>query len=200
MDRTAFLAVALLVSAGVAGCSQSEKSAPTAAATTMPAAPATAQAASPADAVREFLEAVRLGDDAKAQGMLTELAQKKTTEMNMVVAPPGSDTAKYEVGAMQMAEDGTARVASVWSDLDHEGKRRTDKITWILRQESSQWRIVGMATQIMPDQGPVVLNFENPQAMLEKQRQAEQAVARRAADAQQLQAAKPEDPFQTERK
>jgi hypothetical protein len=199
MDRTAFLAVALLVSAGVTGCGQSESNAPTAAAPTSEAT-ATAQAAGPADAVHEFLEAVRLGDDAKAQGMLTELAQKKTTEMNMVVAPPGSDTAKFEVGAMQMAEDGTARVASVWSDLDHEGKRRTDQITWILRQENSQWRIVGMATQIMPDQGPVVLNFENPQELLEKQRQAEEAAARREAETQQLQAAKPQDPFQTERK
>jgi hypothetical protein len=199
MERTAFLAAALLVFAGLTGCGQSESNPPTAAAP-ISEATATAQAASPADAVREFLEAVRLGDDTKAQSMLTALARKKTTEMNMVVAPPGSDTAKYEVGAMQMAEDGTARVASVWSDLDHEGKRRTDEITWILRQEDNQWRIVGMATRIMPEQGPVVLNFEKPQEMLAAQRQAEEAAARREADAQQLQAAKPQDPFQAERK
>ena len=192
MERNAFWAALMVVAAGLIGCSSSASS--------TPEATETAEApAGPDQSVYEFLQAVRQGDDTKAQGMLTTLAQKKTTEMDMVVAPPGSDTAKFEVGASEISGDGTARVASVWSDLDHEGKRRTDQITWVLKQENSHWRIAGMATKIFPDQGPVMLNFENPQEMLDTQRQAEEAATRRAADEQQLQATKPQDPFQTER-
>ncbi len=52
----------------------------------------------PAEAVFTFLEAVRTGDDAKANEMLTQLAREKTSEIDMVVAPPGSETASFEVG------------------------------------------------------------------------------------------------------
>lgn len=195
MERTVLWGGMLLVAASLVGCGSSEATPPTADAAATPA-----PAGGPETAVHSFLEAVRLGDDTKAQEMLTQLARQKTSEMDMVVAPPGSDTAKFEVGTVEVGTDGIARVDSVWSDLDHEGKRRTDQIKWLLRQESGQWRIAGMATKIFPDQNAVVLNFENPQEMLDKQRQAEEEAARRTTTDEQLQATKPQDPFQAERK
>lgn len=153
----------------------------------------------PAEAVFTFLEAVRQGNDEQAGGMLTQLAQEKTAEMNMVVAPPGSDTASFEVGEVENVSDDSVHVASVWTDVDHEGNHRTDEITWILKRESSGWRIAGMATKIFPDQEPVALNFENPQEMLDKQQLAEEE-ARRRAGSQSLEARKSEDPFQSERR
>jgi hypothetical protein len=149
----------------------------------------------PADAVQSFLEAVRLGNDDVAGKMLTRLAQQKTAEMEMVVAPPGSDTATFKLGKVEKVGSDGARVDSEWTDLDHDGNKRTDIITWILRLENDEWRIAGMATKIFQDQDPVVLNFENPQEMLDKQQAAEEEAIERAND-QSQQARKPTDPFQ----
>ncbi len=196
MEWTCKWASCALLLGTLVGCSSGSGDAPTASV----AGDATSQAVNvsaktPAEAVQSFLEAVRLGNDNVAGGMLTKLAQQKTAEMEMVVAPPGSDTATFKLGKVeQVGEDG-AQVDSEWTDLDHEGNKRTDYITWILRLEDNQWRIAGMATKIFQDQEPVVLNFENPQEMLEKQQSAEEEAMKRAND-QSQEARKPEDPFQ----
>ncbi len=136
----------------------------------------------PAAAVAEFLEAVRTGDDEKAARMLTETARTKTAEMNMEVAPPGSDTASFEVGQVEYLgenRDG-ARVASTWSDLDENSKRRSDQITWMLRREPQGWRIAGVAATIFEGEPPLLLNFEDPEEMLRKQRWVQEETRRRA--------------------
>ena len=196
MERKCMWAAWALLLGGVVGCGSGSGDAPT---TSIKADDSTsavaAPAASPDEAVQSFLEAVRLGNDEVAGSMLTKLAQEKTSEMEMVVAPPGSDTATFRVGKVEKVGSDGAQVDSEWTDLDHEGNKRTDNITWILRQEAGQWRIAGMATKIFQDQEPVVLNFENPQEMLEKQQVAEEEAMRRANE-QSLEARKPEDPFQ----
>jgi hypothetical protein len=134
--------------------------------------------ATPEGLIGEFLEAVRTGDDDKASRLLTPLARKKTAEMEMVVAPPGSDTAKFKV--LEVEIDGQeAHVSSDWIDLDGNGQPHTDRIVWFLRKEADGWRIFGMATRVFPDLAPIVLNFEEPQDMLRKQQQAEEEIARR---------------------
>jgi hypothetical protein len=154
--------------------------------------------AGPDGVIAEFLEAVRVGDDTKAAHLLTPLARKKTTEMEMVVAPPGSETAKFHVQGVEMVESG-AHVTADWTDLDSDGRPHTDRIIWILRKEGEGWRIAGMATQVFADQKPLVLNFEDPADMLLKQQQAEEEIARR--DRQQEPQAKnlPETPAGTVR-
>jgi hypothetical protein len=137
----------------------------------------------PDDAVREFLEAVRTGDDAKAAKMLTPVARAKTAELHMVVAPPGSPTAKFDVTEFEMVAEDGAHVASTWSDVDEDGNRHADQILWILRKETEGWRVAGMATKIFEDELPIILNFEDPQDMLRKQKLAEEEMARRATAA-----------------
>ena len=144
----------------------------------------------PGKAVDEFLAAVRTADDEKASMMLTDTARKKTKEMNVVVAPPGSPTASYRVGETEMVEEG-ARVRSFWTDLGEDGKHHTDEIIWFLRQDPEGWRIAGMAMQIFPDQKPLLLNFEDPADMMRKQKLAEEEMARRGGGGGDLEAKKP---------
>jgi hypothetical protein len=126
----------------------------------------------------EFLEAIRQGNDVKASSLLTTTARQKTKEMEMAVAPPGSDTASFQILAVEIEGD-EAQVGTDWTDVDVEGQKRTDRIVWLLRKEEAGWRIHGMATRVLADMPPVILNFEDPADMLVKQRQAEEEIARR---------------------
>jgi hypothetical protein len=142
---------------------------------------------SPEALTTAFLEAVRTGDDKTAATLLTPAARQKTAEQEMVVAPPGSQTARFAIRDVQMV-DGGAHVASDWSDVGTDGHMHTDRIVWILRKEPIGWRIAGMASKIFPDRPPVVLNFEDPEDMMRQQQAAEAEMARR--DATQNPAAK----------
>ncbi len=192
------LAWIAVLSLGLIGCSESQPTGEAGGAQASANQAAQPDSSSPAGAVHVFLESVRLGDDAKAGGMLTLLAQQKTAELDMVVAPPGSDTASFKIGETALDGKGSAHVASAWTDMNHEGQKRTDQITWILKEEKTGWRIAGMATRLAPGQAPVILNFENPAEMLEKQRLAEER-AYQQAEEQKLQARAPEDPFQSKK-
>lgn len=134
----------------------------------------------PEKTVAAFLEAVRVGNDEQASLMLSPLARQRTAERDLVVAPPGSETAKFQVGEVELAGENAAHVASSWTDIDETGQPHTDQIVWILRRESEGWRIAGMGTKLFPDQPPLFLNFEDPDDMLRKQQLAEQEMRRRA--------------------
>ena len=89
----------------------------------------------------------------------------------MVVAPPGSPTAKFAVGKVEYVtpqKDG-AHVVCSWSDVDAEGQTRTDQIIWVLRKEIEGWRIAGMVMRVYADEPPLIYNFEDPEDMLRKQ-------------------------------
>jgi len=152
---------------------------------------ASARLSGPAAAVFDFLEAVRTGNDQKTAEMLTATARTKTAEMNMEVAPPGSDTASFEVGEVKYLSEGRASVACKWSDGD-EGQTRTDEITWILREEKAGWRVGGMVATL-PGMSPTFLNFEDPREMLRQQQLLQEEMRRRTAEAQS-QAQRPEGP------
>src|SRR5258708_2374901 len=109
--RKARVTVPLCGSLAGWGCNQSSSFNPNR--NQQAAAPAVVQA-TPDRIVAEFLEAVRIGDDKKAADMLTPLAQQKTADMQMVVAPPGSDTAKFQVQDVELIGDG-AQVATDWT-------------------------------------------------------------------------------------
>lgn len=147
--------------------------------------------------VFNFLEAVRIGDDKTAAEMLTPLAREKTEELDMVVAPPGSDTASFEVGEVEMVAEDGAHVASVWRDIDEDGETQADEIVWMLRREFDGWRIAGMATKLFEDELPLLLNFEDPEDMIRKQQMLEEEMVRRAQ--QQLMQANQQDEGEVQR-
>lgn len=147
----------------------------------------------PDQAVFKFLEAVRTGDEKLADSMLTPLARQKTQEMEMVVAPPGSETASFEINGVEMIADDGAHVSCSWSDIDDSGERHSDTILWMVRREFDGWRIAGMATTVFADQPPLFLNFEDPEDMLRKQQMLQAEIERRSQPAE-LQASQPETP------
>ena len=155
----------------LAGCSKTEGPAPGNAATeqreeirvgTSVDPRTVAQSDTPAAAVGTFLQAVRAGNDQVAAAMLTSTARKKTAEMNMAIAPPGSDTAQFEVGEVSLINDNAAQVSSKWSDLDHNAQRQSDSIIWVVKHEPEGWRVSGVAA-------PLVLDFEKPEEMMRRQ-------------------------------
>lgn len=141
----------------------------------------------PDKAVFAFLEAVRTGDDVKADEMLTELAREAIAEEKMEVAPPGSETASFEVKEVEMispeeseSDDEIAHVASTWTDIGDDGEPRTDEIIWVLKEGNDGWRIAGMATKVFDDLPPVILDFEDPKDMQRKQEEIDKEMERRA--------------------
>lgn len=152
-----------------------------------------------AGVVRDFLQAIKSGDETVSNELLTPLARQKTAELDMAVAPMGSETASFSVGEVELPEEGDgelAHVASKWTDIDDDGAQRTDEILWVLRREREGWRIGGMATKIFEDQPPLLLDFEDPVDMRRKQQLAEAELERRARQAAADQAGEPTEVIQ----
>ncbi|MCE9608066.1 MAG: hypothetical protein K8U03_24535 [Planctomycetia bacterium] len=159
--------------AALTGCSKSEEQA------AAPAAQPAVVQASPQTVVGEFLEAVRIGNDKVAESKLTDLAREKTRKMDLMVAPPGSPTAKFEVGGVEVVEQGQlAYVESRWTDVGADGKPEVNEFVWAMRMDNGNWRIGGVATQPYPNMPFLQLDFENPEEMLKQTQLAEQEYQR----------------------
>ena len=181
-SNTRMLLSVFLVAA-IIGCGGSGDSTPADSAGEGSDQAASAKMAEPDVAVAEFLEAVRVGNDQKAAEMFTPLARQRVAELKIQVAPQGSDTASFSVGEVEyLAQDG-ARVAATWTDLDENGKPRTEEMTWMVRRESEGWRVAGMTTIIFPGESPLLLDFEKPQELLRKLELVREEVRRRAQTA-----------------
>lgn len=187
MKASPWLVLAALVSFGVGGCGKSpaENGKATAEQGGQPTGSAAGAAASgpstptPEIAVTEFLDAVRSGNDDKAGKMLTPLAREKVAEQHMVVAPPGSDTAKFEIGRVERIGEDGARVVTRWIDVGDNGQSRTDEVIWMVRQVAEGWRIAGVAAPVFEGEPPLLLNFEDPADMLRKQQMVRDEIRRR---------------------
>jgi hypothetical protein len=146
-----------------------------------------------AQVVYQFLEAVRCGDTGTSSTRLTPLALKRTNELDLNFSPPGSPTATFRVGAVEMIDAEKAVVESTWTDQDADGVPRDEKITWALKLNNGEWRISGMAAEVGPDQPPVVMDFENPGQLAAP---ANNAAAQPQTTVTPLQAQQPsQDPF-----
>lgn len=165
------------------GCGDANKTNETAAQGTTNAGQAAAapEAGGPVEAVTQFLEAVRTGNDDVATKMFTPLARQKASELGIQVAPRGSDTARFEVGSVEMLGADGARVASKWSDLNKNGQTRTDEITWMLRRETEGWRVAGMAAVVFEGEPPLLLDFEQPEETMKRLDMLREEVQRRMA-------------------
>lgn len=143
---------------------------------------------SPERAVYTFLDAVRSGDDKKTEGMFTDAARKKIKELNYHVTPPKSDTASFELGAVKPIEEGGAvlgaQVEAIWSDLNDQGARQSEKMLWMVRKEPEGWRIAGAAVVVFPGEPPVLLDFENFEEALMKLQKVQEEMTRRDGGAQ----------------
>lgn len=133
-------------------------------------------------AIRDFLEAIKRGDDAAARGMLTQVARAKTQEMGLSIAPPVPATATYSIRdgeAIDKAGE-VVHVSTTWTDTDADGFKTTDEVIWVTRLDPEGWRVVGMAMKVFEDTPPLLLDFEDPADMIAKQRQVAMEIQRRA--------------------
>jgi hypothetical protein len=195
MAGTALLALAMAgcgkPSGGAGDAASATADTQTAAATSADPKPETAATADPATTVSAFLEAVRRGNDQKANALLSQVARQKMAEINYPIMPAASDTAKFQIGKVEYVnEDGTvgseftakctgARVAAEWTDRIDESKTQTDHSLWVVRQEAEGWRVCGVAAMVFSGEAPLLLDFENPQEMKKRLQWLEEEMARR---------------------
>jgi|GEM_PF-484234 len=123
--------------------------------------------ATPEQVVEHFLSALQQGSDEQVTGLLTAKARTETAKHDLVVRSPGSPTAKFSVGALELVSGG-AYVNSQWSETSRDGISHSFEIIWVLRKQANGWRIAGMATRVAENEQPTYLNFENPQEMIRK--------------------------------
>lgn len=118
--------------------------------------------------VKEFLNALKAGDDGVTAGLLTAVAREETAKSNLAVQPPGTPNAQYQVTAAEVdAQDPTlAQVACIWTEGDDQGGQRTDEVIWVLKKEAQGWRVCGMAMHVPSRMEPVLFNFEDPSEMM----------------------------------
>ncbi len=210
--RCAAFVVVVFLAAGLTGCGKSDNppaaaigqgtgSGPTeASGANVPAVPATPASVSslepPAQAVYQWLDAIRTGNDAVATAMLTQVARQKALEQDRSVRPAASDTARFQIGSVEYIGEDGARVASKWTDLDENGQPQTDEALWVLRKEADGWRIAGVAATVFDGEPPLLLNFEDPEEMAQKQQWAREEIQRRYEAQQQAQQAAGNQPVE----
>jgi hypothetical protein len=125
--------------------------------------------------VAAFLAALRNGDEATATQLLTNKARAETARHDLVVQPPGAPSASYQVGQVDYVtkdKDG-AHVQSAWTEADDDGVTHTYEIIWVLRRQSDGWRVAGMVPSLDEGEACLYLNFEDPEDMLYKWKQAD---------------------------
>jgi len=204
MKRTVSIFALVLATCVWVGCNGSEKPAPAAdsnasagggntQAAAAPAAPRkaveVAVEAAPEQVVSTFLAALKAGDEATTAALLTGKAREETAKHEIAVAPQSAPGATYTVSPGKVLEENPngAHVSSVWTETYQDGSI-TYEIVWVLRKQPEGWRIAGMALELIPNQPPQFLNFEDPQDMMRKHEEA-LAVQQQAAAAAQAQTA-----------
>jgi hypothetical protein len=143
---------------------------------TAPAAQSAVASSNPDEIVKEFLTALRTGDRDVAERLLTQIARDETAKHDLTVQPPGSPEIEFEIGITELVGEPAeeAHVQSTWREPDSDGGKVDFEIIWVLRKQSDGWRIAGMATQLVPEQDPIFLNFEDPSDMLAKWAEADE--------------------------
>lgn len=132
------------------------------------ATPARQASLGPTDVVSQFLDEVRRGGkDSNANGLLTERAQSELSRIGRSVQPIGSPDAAFVVTRAELVpgEQDAALVHSIWSEPNGDGSVSDFQVVWACRRETGQWRISGLAMEVVPDQDPVIVDFENGELM-----------------------------------
>lgn len=140
----------------------------------------------PEQVVAAFLQALRGGDSATTESLLTTKARQELAKHAMSVDVQSAPNASYQVHAAQLLPNNpdNAHVSSIWTEKFEDGEE-TYEIIWALRRQPEGWRVAGMAMQLVPDQPPQFLNFEDPEEMLRKREEAIAALQGPAAETAQ---------------
>jgi len=176
-------AVAVLACAFV-GCGAAPQGSPEAAVSVSGAgageAAAAAEGASgPAAVVARFYEALRTGNDVAIASLLTDKAREETSKSGLGIQSQASESLSYEIGETDYVSDQLdgAHVKTTWKEPSPEGQMTSTEVIWVLRKQTSGWKISGMATPVVEGELPLLFNFEEPEDMLQKKAFVEQQLA-----------------------
>lgn len=145
---------------------------------------------SPDQVVTVFLNALRTGDSPTTESLLTGKAKTELAKHSLSVDVQSAPGATYQVQRAEILDGNPtgAHVKSVWTETFADGTSEPYEIVWVLRYQPEGWRLAGMAMQLLPNQAPQFLDFENPADMLKKK---EEAIATMQALADAAQKAVP---------
>jgi hypothetical protein len=118
----------------------------------------------PNEVVALFFDSMRRGDEVQTAGLLTTKAREELAKYELVVQPPGSPTATYQVGRVSFLDNDkdSAYVESILNEPTGNGQETKPwEIVWAMRLEGEGWKIAGFAFEISEDQPPMVVDFEN---------------------------------------
>jgi hypothetical protein len=159
--RKYWLLSALVVSLA-AGCNSSssistpQANSASASASAIPSDPA-------GQAAYDFLDAVLKGDTKRATNRLTPTAIERINATGKQFSPPGLATASFRIGEVRKPAADQALVQCILTDTSS-GAPRSEEIGCLLRYVAGDWRVSGIAYIPAPNQPPMILNFENPEA------------------------------------
>lgn len=130
--------------------------------------------ATPEQVVTVFLNALRSGDSATTESLLTVTARTELPKHQLSVDVQSSPNSSYQVQpAVILPENPNgAHVKSIWTEKSVDGNSEPYEIVWVLRRQPEGWRLAGMAMQLIPGQQAQYLDFENPADMLRKKDEA----------------------------
>jgi hypothetical protein len=100
-----------------------------------------------AEAVAQFLDSARKGDDETVARLLTQKAKEELKKFDMEVAPPGAPEAQFEIGGTRFLDDDrdAGFVEVGWSEPNEISKQMERSEALIaVRKEAGGWRIAGM--------------------------------------------------------
>lgn len=118
----------------------------------------------PNEVVALFFDSMRRGDEVQTAGLLTTKAREELAKYELVVQPPGSPAATYQVGRVSFLDNDkdSAYVESVLNEPTGNGSETKPwEIVWAMRLEAEGWKIAGFAFELSEDQPPMVVDFEN---------------------------------------
>ena len=122
----------------------------------------------PTDVVSQFLDQVRRGGaNSEAGQFLTQKAQSELKRIGRSVQPIGSPDAHFDViRAVKVPEEDNAMlVESRWTEPNPDGTKSEFQVVWSVEQESTGWRISGLALLEEGTETPTVIDFENGNMM-----------------------------------
>lgn len=157
------LSVSLVGCGGPAATSEAKPAAPKADAVAS-SEPETAEE-SPEEIVSQFLDGARRGGAAADVGRLMTAAARETyASVGLVMQPPGSPDATFEVTRSVPYGEGGMLVNSIWTEQDQAGQTVTYQVGWALKKEDAGWRVSGLILEDDPQ--PRVFNFESREDVL----------------------------------
>ena len=116
-----------------------------------------------AKAAADFLDAVLKGDTQRASARLTPQAMQRIIASGKQFAPPGLETATFQIGRVRTPAHGQAIVQCVLTDAVAGDSPRSEEMCCLMRLVDSDWRVSGIAYGTGPNQPWMLSDFESGQ-------------------------------------